>query len=216
MPTFVTPYSGSAELAVSNGLEIISQGRWAINRTSINDGATLGVSLGGPERSSGGFYYGPGPGAPAQIIDSGELHLRAENWPIADIGNDLTSYTPPGGPTYGPERCRILVTGRWQVIRQPNSDSFNSQGVLYKGRTVTDQGDRDMDPWLLNFTSGTATYVIQGADVSGGALDTFTNHVFFCRITESATTDNSNREFQSNSIARPVWAYSYSKSWQTD
>ena len=216
MPTFVTPYSGTSELTVTNGLHIIEQGRWLINRTSINDGATLGVSLGGPERSSGGFYYGPGPSAPAQILSSGLLHLRAENWTIADIGNDLTAYTQPGGATFGPERCRITVQGRWQVSRQPNSNSFNSQGVLYRGRTETDQGDRDMDPWLLNFTSELVTYVIQGSAVTGGALDTFSGHVWFCRVTESATTDNSNREFQSNSICRPVWAYSYAKSWQTD
>jgi hypothetical protein len=29
------------------------------------------------------------------------------------------------------------------------------------------------------------------------------------------STENSNREFQSNTITRPVWAYSYVKQWQT-
>jgi len=87
--------------------------------------------------------------------------------------------------------------------------------VIYTGLTETDEGDRAMNPYLLSFTATPrVTYLIQGAGVEGGAQDTFTPHVFFCRITESATTDNSNQEFQSNSIARPVWAYSYSKSWQ--
>ena len=89
--------------------------------------------------------------------------------------------------------------------------------MIYSGRTETDEGNRDMGEFLLNFTTTPpVTYVIQGADVTGGALNTFSSHVFYCRITEAATTDNSNREFQSNSIARPVWAYTYTKSWQTD
>lgn len=217
MPTFITPYSGTAELNISNGLSIVEQGRWEVNRTSINDGATLGVSLGGPQRKTGDFYYGPGPKEPAALVASGELHLRAQDWPIADIGNDLTSYTDPETHiTYPADKCRIQVTGFWQVIRRPNSDSFNSQGVIYQGLTRTDQGDREMDPWLLNFIASPVTYTKQGSGVTGGAIDTFSDHVFFCKINEAATTFNSNREFQSNSIARPVWAYDYSKSWQTD
>jgi hypothetical protein len=71
-----------------------------------------------------------------------------------------------------------------------------------------------MNPNLLTFFTDLATYTIQGANVTGGAQDTFTNHEFYCRITEAATSDNSNKEFQSNTISRPVWAYSYSKSWE--
>lgn len=212
MATFVTPpgFSGQSELSASTGLAVVSQGEWLFSRSGYNDGATFGVSLGGPRRGD--------PGTPVITVDSGELHLRAQNWPIADVGNTLVAYTDPdSGDTYAASRCRILVTGSWRIIRQPNSNSFNSQGVIYRGLTVTDEGDRDMSPFLLNlFVSADRTYVIQGADVDGGAQNTFSDHVFFCRITESATTDNSNREFQSNSIARPVWSYTYSKSWQTD
>ena len=71
-----------------------------------------------------------------------------------------------------------------------------------------------MNPSLLSYTSPVATYVIQGAGVTGGAVDTFTDHVWEFRATESAASTNSNREFQSNTITRPVWAYTYSKSWQ--
>jgi hypothetical protein len=35
------------------------------------------------------------------------------------------------------------------------------------------------------------------------------------RIIWAAASTNSNREFQSNTVTRPVWAYTYSKSWQT-
>jgi len=73
-----------------------------------------------------------------------------------------------------------------------------------------------MNPWLLSYTTVSATYVIQGADVAGGAQDTFSTHEFYCRLTEQADTDNSNHQFQSNSVTRPVWTYSYSKSWQID
>jgi hypothetical protein len=72
-----------------------------------------------------------------------------------------------------------------------------------------------MNPYLLNYSSPTATYVIQGSGVDGGAQNTFTSHVFECRATETAVSTNSNKEFQSNTITRPVWAYTYSKSWQT-
>jgi hypothetical protein len=210
MPTFITPFSGSAELTASNGLDIVSQASWRFSQSGYNDGASFGVSLGGPLR--------PAPEAATATPQSGELHLRAQNWPIADIGNTLTSYTDPGsGITYGAERCRIEVRGRWNVGRRPNPNSFNGQGVLYTGRTETDEGNRDMSPFLLNFVGvRLETYIIQGSAVAGGALDTFSNHVFFCRVTETATTDNSNREFQSNSLARPVWQYSYAKSWQID
>lgn len=210
MSDFLTPsgFSGQAELTASNGLDVVTSGEWRFSESGYNDGATFGVSLGGPRRGD--------PGAATITADSGELHLRAQAWSIATIGNTLTAYTDPGtGITYPAESCRIQVTGAWQVVRQPNSNSFNSQGVIYRGVTTTDEGDRTMNPFLLNLIVPVQhTYVIQGAAVTGGAQDTFTPHVFFCRITESATTDNSNREFQSNSIARPVWAYSYSKSWQ--
>jgi len=72
-----------------------------------------------------------------------------------------------------------------------------------------------MNPYLLNYASPQATYVIQGSGVAGGAQDTFTDHVWECRATESAASTNSNREFQSNTITRPTWIYTYSKSWQT-
>lgn len=200
MPTFITPYSGSAELTASTGLTVTDQGLWTFSKNTYNDGATFGLSLTYPKPLTGG-----------------NLHLSATDWTIADIGNSLTSYTDPDtGITYPASQCRIEVTGRWQVIRQPNSDSFNSQGVEYSGHTHTDLGNRDMGPvFLLTFNTDYATYVIQGANVSGGAQDTFSGHEFYCRVTESATSDNSNREFQSNSITRPAWVYQYSKSWQT-
>ena len=199
MPTFVTPYSGSAELTAANGLSVIDAGLWTFSRQGYNDGATFGLSLGHPNPLSGGL-----------------LHLRAEDWPIAEIGNDLTSYTDPDtSTTYGPELCRIVITGAWQVIRQQNSNSYNSFNITYSATTVTDLGDRSMNPYLLNYTSPQATYVIQGSGVAGGAQDTFSNHVWEFRATESAASTNSNREFQSNTITRPVWAYTYSKSWQT-
>lgn len=200
MPTFITPsqYSGNAELTAANGLEIIELGLYRYSQSGYNDGATFGLSLTHPKPNNGG-----------------ELLLKGKNWTIAGIGNDLTSYYDPNtGITYPASQCRIVVTGRWQVARQQNSNSFNSIGVFYNGITATDQGDRTMNPNLLYYTSGFATYIIQGADVAGGALDTFTDHEFFCRTVESTTSDNSNKEYQSNTITRPAWAYSYSKSWQ--
>ena len=201
MATFFTPpgFSGTAELTASNGLTVVQQGLWRFSLAGFNDGATFGVSLTHP--------------AP---LAAGVLELRAQAWPIAVVGNTLTAYTDPGtGITYPAEACRIQVQGAWQVVRQPNSNSFNGIGVIYSGTTDTDQGQRTMQGYLLNFVATQPdVYVIQGSAVTGGAQDTFTPHVFFCQITESATTDNSNREFQSNSIARPVWVYSYSKSWQ--
>lgn len=202
MPTFVTPpgYSGTAELTASNGLEILDQGLWTFSRYSYADGASFGLSLTSPQPTSGG-----------------ELHLRAVDWTISGIGNDLTSWTDPDTAiTYPASRCRITVTGYWQVPRQQNSDSFNSVGVLYAAVTETDQGTRIMDPWLLSYNTTESTYVIQGSDVDGGALDTFSDHVFECRLTESTRTHNSNGLYQSNSVTRPVWAYSYAKSWQID
>ena len=199
MPTFVTPYSGSAELTANTGLTVIDAGLWRYSQAGYNDGATFGLSLGHPNPLSGGT-----------------LHLRAENWPIAVIGNELTSYTDPAtGQTYGPELCRIVITGAWSVVRQQNSNSYNSFNITYTGTTATDLGDRAMSPSLLNYASPQATYVIQGSGVAGGAQNTFSNHVFECRATESAASTNSNREFQSNTITRPVWIYNYSKSWQT-
>jgi hypothetical protein len=199
MPTFVTPYSGSAELTANTGLTVISPGLWRYSQAGYNDGATFGLSLGHPNPLSGEL-----------------LHLRGEDWTIAVIGNELTSYTDPATSiTYGPELCRILVTGAWSVIRQQNSNSYNSFNITYVATTVTDLGDRDMNPSLLNYTSPQATYVIQGSGVAGGAQDTFSNHVWEFRATESAASTNSNKEFQSNTITRPVWAYTYSKSWQT-
>lgn len=210
MSTFITPFSGTAQLTASTGLVVQNQGRWLFSQSGYNDGATFGVSLGGPERAA--------PATPVFTADSGVLELQAQNWTIAEVGNTLTAYTDPDtGITYGPERCRIEVQGRWSVRRRPNSNSFNGIGVIYRGRTETDEGSRDMTPFLLDFQGvRRETYRIQGAAVEGGAADTFSSHVFRCRITETATTDNSNREFQSNSIATPVWAYRYSKSWQTD
>ena len=192
MPTFVTPFSGSAELTANSGLTVIDPGLWRYSQAGYNDGATFGLSLGHPAPTSGGT-----------------LHLSAENWPIAEIGNELTS------ETYGPELCRIVITGAWSVVRQQNSNSYNSFNITYIGTTTTDLGDRSMNPYLLNYASPQATYVIQGSGVAGGAQDTFTDHVWECRATESAASTNSNREFQSNTITRPTWIYTYSKSWQT-
>lgn len=201
MTTFYTPsgYSGTAELTASNGLDILDSGLWRFSQSGYNDRATFGLSLTIPSPTSGG-----------------ELSLRAENWNIAVVGNELTDYVGPDETFYPASKCRITVTGQWVVTRQPNSNSFNSQGVSYSGHTHTDLGNRNMGPvFLLNYTSPTATYVIQGSEVTGGAEDTFSSQIFYCRCTESATTDNSNKEFQSNSVCRPVWAYTYSKSWQT-
>ena len=71
-----------------------------------------------------------------------------------------------------------------------------------------------MSPWLLDYESPPATYVRQGAAVTGGAQDTFGSHVWHCEITENSTSDNSNRQYQSNTRVRPVWVYTYAKSWQ--
>lgn len=210
MTTFFTPpgFSGTAELTASNGLTVIRQGLWRFSQSGYNDGATFGVSLGGPQRGD--------PKTPPYTAEAGLLELRGQAWPIAVVGNTLTAYTDPNtGITYPADSCRIQVQGAWQVVRQPNSNSFNGQGVIYSGETETDQGQRTMQGYLLNFVATEPdTYVIQGSAVTGGAQDTFTPHVFYCRITESATTDNSNREFQSNSIARPAWVYTFAKSWQ--
>jgi len=210
MPTFITPVSGQAALTTTTGLAVISQGTWRFSESGYNDGVTWGVSLGGPRTGA--------PDAAAGDPGSGLLHLRAQGWTIAGVGNTLTAYTDPDtGITYGADRCRILIRGQWRVPRRPNSNSFNGIGVIYTGRTETDQGDRDMTPFLLDLvTEPPVTYRIQGAAVEGGAEDTFSSHVFFCRCTENVTTDNSNRAFQSNSIAQPQWVYAYSKSWQID
>lgn len=210
MPTFITPISGTAQLTTTTGLEIISQGAWLFSQAGFNDDVSWGVSLGGPTEAA--------LKAPAATVSSGVLSLTAQNWTIQGAGNTLTAFTDPDtGVTYGPERCRISVTGGWRVPRRPNSNSFNSTGVIYTGLTETDEGSRTMTPFLLNFdTHELETYVIQGAAVEGGAEDTFSPHVFFCQCSESVTTDNSNREFQSNSVASPAWRYQFAKSWQTD
>jgi hypothetical protein len=218
MSTFITPpgYSGTAELTASNGLTVIKQGSWKFSQAGYNDGATFGLSLGWPMSPDNAEVTYGAPPPPHSPITGGELHLSAQDWTIATIGNSLISYTDPTTHiTYPADVCRILVTGRWQVIRQINSNSWNGVGIRYNATTVTDQGSRDMNPYLLSYTSAQVSYVIQGADVDGGAQDTFSDHVFECRATEQASTTNSNGEFQSNSITRPVWEYSYSMSWQT-
>ena len=216
MPTFITPYSGQAELTAGTGLTVTSQGRWTYSLSGYNDGATFGLSLGYPSIiGPNDFYYGPQQPNQVPPQSGGTLSLTATDWPIAVIGNELTSYTDPETSiTYPASQCRIEVTGHWQVIRQQNSNSFNGQGVEYAGKTKTDLGDRDMGPYLLTLVTRDAMYVIQGADVAGGAQDTFSSRVFSCEVTESATSDNSNKEFQSNTITRPAWVYTYSKSWQ--
>lgn len=199
MSTFVTPYSGSAELTASNGLTVVDPGLWRFSQAGYNDSATFGLSLTHPAPTAGGL-----------------LHLRGENWAIAVVGNELTSYTDPSsGLTYGPTVCRITVTGSWLVVRQQNSNSYNSFNISYLGLTQTDLGERDMSPSLLTYSSPTAQYVIQGSAVTGGAVDTFSTQVFECKVTESSSSTNSNREYQSNTVTRPVFVYSYSKSWQT-
>lgn len=200
MTTFYTPpgYSGSAELTADSGLTIQEQGLWGYRQNGYNDGATFGLSLTFPSPSSGGL-----------------LHLSATNWNIAVVGNQLTEYTDPEtNQVYPASKCRITVTGQWIVVRQPNTNSWNSIGVEWSGKTETDQGHRDMGPFLLTFSSPKTSYIIQGADVTGGAVDTFSSHEFFCRITESTQSKNSNKEYQSNTISRPAWVYNYSKSWE--
>jgi hypothetical protein len=198
MATFITPYTGQAELTANTGLEIVDRGIYRYSQSGYNDGATFGLSLTLPTPQQGG-----------------ELHLRATNWPIAVVGNTLTSYTDPNTDiTYPASACRITVRGQWQVIRQQNSNSFNSIGIDYNGITETDLGNRAMNPQLLTFYSSYATYVIQGANVDGGAQNTFSNHLFYCKAREASAGKNSNKEYQSNTITRPVFAYTYSKSWQ--
>jgi hypothetical protein len=200
MAQFYTPagYSGSAQLTASTGLVIEQSGLWRFNQAGYVDGATFGLSLGS-----------------SNPTDVGDLVLQAQNWTIAEVGNQLTPYTDPDtGTTYPAAACRIAVTGHWSVVRQVNSNSFNSIGVQYQGLTETDQGSRIMDPALLNYVSDPITLVIQGSAVAGGAKNTFADRLFRCRITESTRTDNSNRQYQSNTTVRPVWAYEYSKSWQ--
>jgi hypothetical protein len=213
MPTFITPYSGNAELTAANGLVVTDQGKWLYSQSGYNDRATFGLSLGFPNAlGPSDFYYGPNQSGAVPTQTGGVLSLSATNWTIAEIGNELTAYTDPTtGITYPASQCRIQVRGQWQVIRQQNSNSFNGQGVDYGGTTQTDLGDRNYwGTWITGF----ATYVIQGAAVTGGAQDTFSSHEFFATMTELATTDNSNKEFQSNTITRPTWVYSYTKSWQ--
>lgn len=229
MPTFITPsgYSGSAELTASNGLEIVEQGRWTFSQQGFNDGATFGVSIGGPvsalqydygadtRGAYANFSTGYQPPPPSQGQPSGLLHVSAKNWPIAVIGNELTPYTDPTTLiTYPASKCKITVTGRWSVIRKINSNSWNGFVVNHVGKTETDQGGRDMNPWLLSYTSPLVTYIIQGSGVTGGAMDTFSDHIFYAKVTETANSPNSNREFQSNTIARPTWNYVYAKSWE--
>ena len=196
MPTFFAPANlqGTAELTATNGLTVIEQGLWLFSRSGYNDQATFGLSLTYPKPANGG-----------------ELKLEATNWPIAVVGNQLTDYVGEDSVFYPASRCRILITGNWQIIRQQNSNSFNSVGVEYSGHTHTDISNRD---YWGTFLTNTVTYVIQGADVEGGAMDTFTDHLFYAHMTEATTSDNSNRLYQSNTISRPVWAYTYSKSWQ--
>lgn len=213
MPTFITPYSGQAELTAGNGLTVTSPGRWTYSLQGYNDAATFGLSLGYPSMiGPNDFYYGPQQPNQVPPQSGGTLSLTATNWTIADIGNELTDYTDPEtGTTYPASQCRIQVRGQWQIIRQQNSNSFNGQGVGYIGSTQTDLGNRNYwGTWITGF----ATYTIQGADVVGGAIDTFSGHEFYAIMTESATTTNSNKEFQSNTITRPAWVYTYTKSWQ--
>ncbi len=119
MPTFITPYSGTAELTASNGLTVSEQGLWRFSQSGYNDGATFGLSLTHPSPLTGGT-----------------LGLAGQGWTIAVIGNTLTSYTDPDTSiTYPASQCRITVTGRWVVVRQQNSNSFNGQGIIYGGQT---------------------------------------------------------------------------------
>lgn len=196
MSTFFTPtnLTGTAELTATNGLSVTEQGLWLFSGAGYNDQATFGLSLTHPSPTNGG-----------------SLRLQAMNWPIAVIGNQLTDYIGEDSVFYPASRCRIMITGNWQIIRQQNSNSFNSVGVDYAGHTHTDLGNRDY--WGTFFTNR-ETYVIQGADVQGGAMDTFTDHLFYAHMTESTSSDNSNKLYQSNTVTRPVWAYTYSKSWQ--
>lgn len=199
---FYTPsgYTGQSQLTASSGLQVVQYGLWRFSQAGYNDGATFGLSLGTP--------------AP---LNGGELSLSATDWNIAVVGNELTEYTNPDtGQTYLASQCRIQIVGQWQIVRQQNSNSYNSFNISYQGTTNTDLGNRSMNPNLLNFYSTYATYTIQGADVTGGAQDTFSNYEFYCNFTEIASSTNSNKEFQSNTIIRPVWTYTYTKSWEID
>ena len=220
MPTFITPpgYSGSAELNASNGLEIIYQGRWTFSQQGFNDGASFGLALNWPTHPGGDYQFDYGPYTPPMHPQSGGLlNLTAENWSIPVIGNTLQSYTDPDTSiTYGPELCQIMLVGKWQVYRQQNANSYNSFNIEYNGTTETDQGGRNMNPDLLTYISPNTAYVIQGSSVEGGPRDTFSNHIFYASVTEEASTTNSNGEFQSNTITRPVWTYTYAMSWQID
>jgi len=213
---FITPpeLSGTGELTASNGLVVQSQGLWQFSQAGYNDGATFGLSLGWPDQSYVGEYTYGAPPPPREPLSGGELLLRAQGWSIPG-GTALEPYTDPGtGVTYPAAACQIVIMGAWSVSRLVNSNSYNSFGVQRTGRTETDLGSRDMDPWLLSYTSPQASYVIQGSAVEGGAQDTFTGHEFRCRITETATTDNSNYAFQSNTTVRPTWIYVYIRRWQ--
>ena len=196
--TWIEPpdQQGDAELTVATGLEIRSQDLWTLSLSGYNDGATFGLSLTYPRPEAGG-----------------ELVVEAQNWPVANIGNDLIPYTDPDtGITYGADRCQILVSGQWQIIRQENSNSFVSFGVTHGGVTETDQGSRDY--WGTLYTPR-QTFRRQGAAVPGGAQDTLTTRMWRVRATETATSENSNRLFQSNTILRPAWVYRYLRRWYT-
>jgi len=215
--TFYTPpgYSGSAQLTASTGLTINAQGRWRFSQQGYNDRITFGLSLGWPDTAyNGEFDYGS-PGAQVKPLSGGLLSLSATNWTIPVIGNTLQSYTDPDTLiTYPATQCRIQIQGQWQVSRQQNSNSYNSFGVIYDGVTETDLGSRISKPNLLSYNTTYATYTIQGVDVTGGAIDTFSGHEFFCRVTEATSSKNSNNEFQSNTVTSPVFAYTYSMSWE--
>lgn len=213
MSSFFTPpgFSGTAELTASNGLTVTSQGEWLFSRPGYNDGATFGLSLEYPTQATKSEYFYGSPSRQPGPISGGVLRVEAQDWPIAVVGNTLTDYIGEDSVFYPASRCRITVIGRWNVVRQQNSNSFNSFGISYTGHTHTDLGNRDA--WGY-YQTVVATYVIQGADVTGGAQNTFAPHLFYCDMTESTTSDNSNFIYQSNTVSRPVWAYSYSKSWQ--
>jgi len=217
---FYTPpgYSGTAELTASTGLSITDQGHWRFSQSGFNDGATFGLSLGWPNKTNSGDYYSGGANSfKTKPLSGGHLDLTATNWAIAVIGNTLTDYTDPDTHvTYPASQCRIQIVGKWDVKRGQNTNSYNSFGIFYTGTTATDLGNREMDPSLLSYLSPSAIYTIQGADVTGGALDTFSGHEFYCRVTETSNSDNSNNEYQSNTITRPAWVYTYTKSWEIE
>jgi len=216
MPDFITPleFSGVAALTASTGLVVIDAGAWLFSQAGYNNGLTFGLSLSWPNTAyNGQFSYGAPP-PPGQPISGGTLRLQAQGWSIPG-GSALTEYTDPEtGDYYSAAQCQITIVGAWSVARLVNSNSFNSFGVALAGRTSTDLGARDMDPWLLSYDSPRATYVIQGSEVDGGAQDTFSSHVFECVITETARTDNSNYMFQSNTVVTPAWIYQYQRQWQ--